>query len=507
MDEDNYNQMMKLLLIGNSKTGKTNFINKYLKNKFDPDSKATLGVEFGSKCFRFENFIIKFQIWDTAGLERYKTIFDAYYNGSSGVFIFYDITDKNSFNCIDIWFKELKSKCKKDAIIIIIGNKSDLEEKRQVTKEEGESKAKQLNAGFFETSALTGENLDKAFEMMATKLYQKSMLEKLEGDNTKISEKNRDSINCDEEKEVTEEMEDDDEDVVEQEYTLEGIKKCSSDEHNEIDANIYCQECKIYMCHECEKAHLSLFKNHHIYILGNNIKDIFTGICKIKNHSMNLDYFCRNHNKLCCAACIAKIKGLGNGFHKDCNICFINEIKNEKKDKLNENIKCLEDISKALENSINELKIIFENLNKAKEELKLNIQSIFTKLRNELNEREKQLLLEVDKKIESLLIKENFMKKSDQLPIQIKNNLEKAKSIINNENAWNENNQLSIMINDCINIEKNIKDIYKINKNIEKKESLENLKIEFEENEDSFNELIQSIKDFGKINIKNDGNE
>ena len=99
------------------------------------------------------------------------------------------------------------------------------------------------------------------------------------------------------------------------------------------------------------------------------------------------------------------------------------------------------------------------------------------------------------------------MKKSDQLPIQIKNNLEKAKSIINNENAWNENNQLSIMINDCINIEKNIKDIYKINKNIEKKESLENLKIEFEENEDSFNELIQSIKDFGKINIKNDGNE
>ena len=198
---------------------------------------------------------------------------------------------------------------------------------------------------------------------------------------------------------------------------------------------------------------------------------------------------------------------MGNGFHKDCNICFINEIKNEKKDKLNENIKCLEDISKALENSINELKIIFENLNKAKEELKLNIQSIFTKLRNELNEREKQLLLEVDKKIESLLIKENFMKKSDQLPIQIKNNLEKAKSIINNENAWNENNQLSIMINDCINIEKNIKDIYKINKNIEKKESLENLKIEFEENEDSFNELIQSIKDFGKINIKNDGNE
>ena len=99
------------------------------------------------------------------------------------------------------------------------------------------------------------------------------------------------------------------------------------------------------------------------------------------------------------------------------------------------------------------------------------------------------------------------MKKSDQLPIQIKNNLEKAKSIINNENAWNENNQLSIMINDCINIEKNIKDIYKINKNIEKKESLENLKIEFEENEDSFNELIQSIKDFGKINIKNDRNE
>ena len=84
------------------------------------------------------------------------------------------------------------------------------------------------------------------------------------------------------------------------------------------------------------------------------------------NHSMNLDYFCKTHNKLCCAACIAKIKGLGNGFHKNCDICFIKNIKNEKKDKLIENIKYLEDISKTLENSINQLKDIFEKKIKKK---------------------------------------------------------------------------------------------------------------------------------------------
>ena len=146
-------------------------------------------------------------------------------------------------------------------------------------------------------------------------------------------------------------------------------QKCSS--HAEIDAITFCQECRIYMCNKCEKHHIELFKKHHSNSLDKINNDIFTGFCKEKNHIDELNYFCKSHNKLCCVACIAKIKGEGNGQHTDCNICFLKEIKDEKKNKLKENMKCLEDLSNNLESTINELKILFEKINENKEELKI----------------------------------------------------------------------------------------------------------------------------------------
>ena len=93
-----------------------------------------------------------------------------------------------------------------------------------------------------------------------------------------------------------------------------------------------------------------------------------------------LVYFCKNHNKLCCASCITKIKGEGNGQHKDCEVCFIKEIKDEKKNKLKENIKSLEDLSNSFDNFFKELKEIFEKVGKNKEDLKLKVQKAFTKI-------------------------------------------------------------------------------------------------------------------------------
>ena len=110
-----------------------------------------------------------------------------------------------------------------------------------------------------------------------------------------------------------------------------------------------------------------------------------------------MDYFCKSHNILCCLACICKIKDNNNGQHSDCEICKIENIEKEKRNKLKENIKCLEDLSKSLDKAINELKNLFEKLNENKEKLKLKIQNIFTKLRNALNEREDKLLNQVDK--------------------------------------------------------------------------------------------------------------
>ena len=107
-------------------------------------------------------------------------------------------------------------------------------------------------------------------------------------------------------------------------------KKCSQEEHLDNVAVSYCQECNLYMCNKCESHHLVLFKNHIKYNLNKDIKEIFTGFCLEKNHNKELKYYCKGHNKLCCVACISKIKDNENGQHKDCDVFSINEIKEEK---------------------------------------------------------------------------------------------------------------------------------------------------------------------------------
>jgi Ras-related protein Rab-11A len=174
MEDENYEMMFKVVLVGDSSVGKTNIMSKYLKNEFHEDSKATVGVEFGSKQFTIEGHSIKAQIWDTAGQERYKAITSAYYKGAKGAFIVYDITRKNSFDSIDKWVNDLTASADKKLTILVIGNKCDLEDQRQVTKEQGEAKASSLQVAFLETSALSGENLNKAFEMMMNEIYKKS---------------------------------------------------------------------------------------------------------------------------------------------------------------------------------------------------------------------------------------------------------------------------------------------------------------------------------------------
>ena len=173
MEDDNYEMMFKVVLVGDSFVGKTNIMSKYLKNEFHEDSKATVGVEFGSKQFNIEGHSIKAQIWDTAGQERYKAITSAYYKGAKGAFVVYDITRKASFESIDKWINDLKAAADKKLTIVVIGNKCDLEDQRQITKEQGQEKAGKLEVAFMETSAFSGENLDRAFEMMTNEIYKK----------------------------------------------------------------------------------------------------------------------------------------------------------------------------------------------------------------------------------------------------------------------------------------------------------------------------------------------
>ena len=270
--------------------------------------------------------------------------------------------------------------------------------------------------------------------------------------------------------------------------------KCSLKKHSEIDAILYCQECKKYFCNKCQNYHSQIFDDHKTINL-NNLNDIFIDICKENNHINKLEFYCKVHNTLCCCGCITKIKEEGYGQHSDCDVCHIKYIKNEKKKKLKENISNLEELSNRIEKSIIELNKIFEEINKNKEDLKLKIQTIFTKLRNALNEKEDKLLLDVDKEYDNKYFKEDLIKESVKLPNKIKKSLDKGKMI---EKEWDENN-LSSSINDCIIIENNIKDINKINDNITKSNLNKNNIIEYNIVEEEINNLIDTIQNFGKI--------
>ena len=171
-NEENYEVMFKVVLIGDMKVGKTNIVSRYIKNEFNKDSMSTIGVEFGSKELVIEGHNVKVQIWDTAGQEKYKSITNAYYKGAKGAFVVYDITNKNSFDNADNWLNNLRASADKKCSIILIGNKSDLEDKREVSIQQGEEKAKNSEIAFMETSALSGDNIDKAFEMMINEAYK-----------------------------------------------------------------------------------------------------------------------------------------------------------------------------------------------------------------------------------------------------------------------------------------------------------------------------------------------
>jgi len=273
-------------------------------------------------------------------------------------------------------------------------------------------------------------------------------------------------------------------------------KKCSSKIHSKIDAVNYCQECKLFLCNKCLNFHSVLHENHTLYNLDKDLNNIFTDICKYENHLYKLEFYCKNHNELCCLACICKIIKEGYNQHKDCEVCEIKDIENEKKSKLKENIKCLEDLSQKLQTSIDELKILFEKINENKESLKLNIQKIFTKIRNCLNDREDEILLGIDNQFDKTYYSENIIKESEKLPNKTKILLEKGKTI---ENEWN-NNKLNLLINDCINIENNIKEINNINEKIKNYNLSQNIQIKFyPEEENEINKFLEKIKSFGNI--------
>ena len=258
------------------------------------------------------------------------------------------------------------------------------------------------------------------------------------------------------------------------------------------------------MCNKCEVFHSKLLKNHQSIILGKNEEEIFTGLCEEENHQIKLEFFCKTHNKLCCAFCLCKIKKKERGTHKDCDACDMEDIKEEKLNKLKENIKILENLSNGLQESIDKFKNIYEKMNENKEKLKVQIQKVFTKIRNELNNREEEILLDLDKKFENLFLNENYIKNIEKLPNKTKKFIEKGNSL----DKIDIHKELSLFIHECINIENNLKDINIDYDNLKKfNNNYDNFEIKFFPKEEDKNELIKDIKNFGQLNFLNKKNK
>jgi len=163
-DDENFDFLYKVVVTGDSGVGKTNIITRFTANEFSMESKATIGVEFGhAEITLGDGTKIKVQIWDTAGQERFRAITRGYYRGAVGALIVYDITKSVSFRNVEKWLQELRQHAFDDIVIMLVGNKSDLKQAREVPTDEAKKFAEKNGLLFMETSALDGENIKEAF--------------------------------------------------------------------------------------------------------------------------------------------------------------------------------------------------------------------------------------------------------------------------------------------------------------------------------------------------------
>jgi small GTP-binding protein len=175
IDDESYDLLYKIIIIGDSNVGKSNILSRYTKDQFQGNSKATVGVELGTKFVKVEGVGAKLQIWDTAGQEKYRSLAKIFYQNASAAVLVYDITLKKSFEQLkEYWSKEIKTNSPEDIILAIAANKSDDYINQEIDTQEGKDLAKELDAIFVPTSARLGNGIDTLFKMIAEKFVDPS---------------------------------------------------------------------------------------------------------------------------------------------------------------------------------------------------------------------------------------------------------------------------------------------------------------------------------------------
>ena len=187
-DFTQYDFSFKVIVIGDSGVGKSCITNKATKNIFEENYNATVGFEYFNFNVRFDDIIVKLQIWDTCGQELYRSLITNFYRNSSLAIIVYSVVSQDSFNDIETWLRELRDHSSPDVKVILVGNKIDLESQRKISKEEGQALAdKNKMDKFVETSAKTGFNTQELFINISFLLYKDYLKYKNDNESSKTN--------------------------------------------------------------------------------------------------------------------------------------------------------------------------------------------------------------------------------------------------------------------------------------------------------------------------------
>lgn len=180
MDENSneYIHSFKMVILGESGVGKSSIAQRYVNGEFTGLNQPTLGALFLTKRIIQKDRIVKLEIWDTAGQERFHSLTHLYYKNASAAIVVFDITNKASFDRAQKWVKEILDKANPGILICICGNKNDLEDKREVVKEEGENYASEIGTFYCEVSAKTNSNIEELFNKIVDKLPKFNKSEK-----------------------------------------------------------------------------------------------------------------------------------------------------------------------------------------------------------------------------------------------------------------------------------------------------------------------------------------
>jgi len=160
----------KLVFLGDQGVGKTCIINRFVYDSFDKNYQATIGIDFLSKTMYLEDRTVRLQLWDTAGQERFRSLIPSYIRDSSVAVVVYDTTNRTTFSNTAKWIDDIRSERGADVVIVLVGNKTDLADRRQVATEEGEARARDEKVMFVETSAKAGLNVKSLFRQIAAAL-------------------------------------------------------------------------------------------------------------------------------------------------------------------------------------------------------------------------------------------------------------------------------------------------------------------------------------------------